>query len=172
MSDDDIHGLLGAYAVDAVDDVERARFEAHMAGCAQCRDEVASLRAAANELTLVSVAAPPPSLRASILREISSVRPLPPRVTPERQASAHEVAAPSAAPTAPLAPTPVPPPTLESKRTDRSRRAPLRQWLAGASTAAVRATGGPVRHPSFPYTSNIQLHATQQSLHAQYDQPF
>jgi len=26
MSNDDIHGLSGAYAVDAVDDVERARF--------------------------------------------------------------------------------------------------------------------------------------------------
>lgn len=118
MSDDDIHGLSGAYAVDAVDDVERARFEAHMAGCSQCRHEVDSLRAAAGELALVSVAAPPPSLRAAVLRDISSVRPLPPLVTPEHEASAPEPAAPSVAPPAPSAPSA--PASLESKRTDRS----------------------------------------------------
>jgi hypothetical protein len=41
MNNDDIHGLSGAYAVD---DVERVRFEAHLAGCDTCRDEVSSLR--------------------------------------------------------------------------------------------------------------------------------
>jgi hypothetical protein len=45
MNNDDIHGLSGAYAVD---DVERARFEAHLAGCDTCRDEVSS--PAASEL--------------------------------------------------------------------------------------------------------------------------
>ena len=44
---DDIHGLVGAYAVDAVDDDERVRFEPHLAECAECRAEVASLRGAA-----------------------------------------------------------------------------------------------------------------------------
>jgi hypothetical protein len=33
MNSNDIHSLSGAYAVDAVDDVERARFEAHLATC-------------------------------------------------------------------------------------------------------------------------------------------
>ena len=50
---DDIHSLVGAYAVDALDDAERARFEEHLATCAECRAEVASLRGAA-----ASVAAP------------------------------------------------------------------------------------------------------------------
>ena len=42
----DIHALSGAYAVDALDDLERAGFERHLAGCAACRAEVASLREA------------------------------------------------------------------------------------------------------------------------------
>jgi len=82
MNTDDIHSLAGAYAVDAVDDVERARFEAHVTGCSQCQDEVTSLRAAAVELSATTVTAPPPSLRAAVLRDISSVRPLPPEVSP------------------------------------------------------------------------------------------
>ena len=43
MNSDDIHALSGAYAVDALDDVERAEFERHLASCAACREEVASL---------------------------------------------------------------------------------------------------------------------------------
>ena len=43
----DIHALVGAYAVDALDDVERAAFERHLAECADCRAEVAGLREAA-----------------------------------------------------------------------------------------------------------------------------
>ena len=39
----DIHALSGAYAVDAVDDIERAEFERHLATCADCREEVAEL---------------------------------------------------------------------------------------------------------------------------------
>ena len=164
--DDDIHGLSGAYAVDAVDDVERARFEAHMAGCSQCRDEVASLRAAAGELASMTLASPPPSLRAAVLRDIGSVRPLPPRVTPE-QASAPEPTAPTAAPSAPSAPA-----SLESKRAERARRAPLRQWLVGVAAAAVLATGGLVWSPWSSETSTVQLTATQQVLQAKDAQRF
>src|SRR5918997_984458 len=48
----DIHALSGAYAVDALDDVERAGFERHLTGCAACRAEVPSLREAAAALTV------------------------------------------------------------------------------------------------------------------------
>ena len=47
----DIHALSGAYAVDAVDDIERAEFERHLATCADCREEVASFRATAVQLS-------------------------------------------------------------------------------------------------------------------------
>ena len=40
----DIHALSGAYAVDALDDIERAQFERHLAECPACRSEVDSLR--------------------------------------------------------------------------------------------------------------------------------
>ena len=74
----DIHALSGAYAVDAVDDVERARFERHLADCDACRQEVAELREAA-ALLADEVATPAPdSLRASVLSGIARVRPLPP----------------------------------------------------------------------------------------------
>ncbi|MBD8607892.1 MULTISPECIES: zf-HC2 domain-containing protein [unclassified Aeromicrobium] len=39
----DGHALLGAYAVDAVDDRERWTFERHLGTCDACWDEVASL---------------------------------------------------------------------------------------------------------------------------------
>lgn len=74
---DEIHELSGAYAVDALDDVERARFERHLAGCAACRDEVESLSVAAAELS-VTETAPPASLRAGVLSGIKLVRQLPP----------------------------------------------------------------------------------------------
>ena len=153
MNNDDIHGLSGAYAVDAVDDVERAQFEAHMADCSQCRDEVASLRGAAGELSSVTLTSPPPSLRESVLREIGSVRPLPPVVD-----------------------APVSPVSLERKREERAERArhsPSR-WLAGVAAAAVIVAGGVVWHPWSPgqEQGNVQLTATQQVLQAKDAQRF
>ncbi|MDN5767804.1 MAG: anti-sigma factor [Humibacillus sp.] len=74
---DEIHELSGAYAVDALDDVERARFERHLADCPACRDEVESLSVAAAELS-VTETAPPASLRAGVLSGIKLVRQLPP----------------------------------------------------------------------------------------------
>jgi anti-sigma-K factor RskA len=76
----DIHHLTGAYALDAVDDIERARFEQHLAECEDCRLEVASLREAAGLLSETTAVTPPPALRESVLAGISQVRPLPPIV--------------------------------------------------------------------------------------------
>ena len=80
----DIHALVGAYAVDAVDDIERARFEEHLAGCEVCRGEVEDLRAAAGMLASASPVVPPPELRQHVLSGIATVRPLPPLVAPRR----------------------------------------------------------------------------------------
>jgi anti-sigma factor RsiW len=181
MTDDDLHGLSGAYAVDAVDDVERARFEAHMAHCSECRDEVASLRAAASGLTATTFAAPPPSLRAAVLRDIGSVRPLPPRVAPEQEDPAVAPSEPVATPSEPVAAPSAsaasndgsaPPASLQSRRDERARRAPLLQWLAGAAAAVVLAAGGLVWLPWSPDTSSVQLTATQQVLQAKDAQRF
>lgn len=74
----DIHALSGAYAVDALDEHERAQFERHLADCADCRAEVDSLRSAAASLADATAVAPPPQLRADVLAAITKVRPLPP----------------------------------------------------------------------------------------------
>lgn len=74
----DVHALSGAYAVDAVDDVERALFERHLADCEACLAEVDSLREAAAQLAETTTTAPTPALRASVLAAITTVRPLPP----------------------------------------------------------------------------------------------
>lgn len=63
------YGLTGAYALDALDAPERAAFEAHLASCAECREEVAGLREAAALLATTTWAAPPATLRARVLAE-------------------------------------------------------------------------------------------------------
>ena len=78
----EIHALSGAYAVDALDDLERAAFERHLADCAECQAEVASLREAAAMIAETTTAEPPPALREQVLAGIRTVRPLPPEVAP------------------------------------------------------------------------------------------
>ncbi len=129
---DDIHALSGAYAVNALDDVERVRFERHLASCVDCQTEVAALTETAAELSGATESAPPPSLRVSVLHGITAVRQLPPEPV--------------------VVPSPVPPmavvPAAGSRAAtdaDRGRRpqAP-RRWngLVAAAAAAVLAVGG------------------------------
>lgn len=75
-----LHALSGAYVVDALDDHERAQFEQHLPGCADCQDEVASLREAAAAMADEAALTPPESLRASVLAGITGIRPLAPEV--------------------------------------------------------------------------------------------
>jgi hypothetical protein len=74
----DIHALSGAYAVDALDDIERAQFERHLAECPACTAEVASLRETAALLAETTTSTPSAELRERVLAGISAVRPLPP----------------------------------------------------------------------------------------------
>lgn len=83
----DIHALSGAYAVDALDEDERAQFELHLAGCPSCQAEVDDLRDAATTLADVTAVEPPADLRARVLADIQIVRPLPPVV--ERSTDRH-----------------------------------------------------------------------------------
>lgn len=80
---DHAHALSGAYAVDALDDVERARFEAHLRGCPDCQVEVESFRETTAALA-VDLVEPPARLRADVLAGIESIRPLPPLIAPDR----------------------------------------------------------------------------------------
>ena len=80
----DIHALSGAYAVDAVHDLERAEFERHLATCDSCQAEVETLRNTAAQLAEISATPPPTDLRAQILARAQSVRPLPPPAEAKR----------------------------------------------------------------------------------------
>lgn len=67
---DDLHDLAAAYVLDALDDDERDRFEAHLVGCAACRTEVRELREVAALLAAEDPVAPPAALRESVLAEV------------------------------------------------------------------------------------------------------
>jgi anti-sigma-K factor RskA len=82
----EIHALSGAYAVNALDSSERAEFEAHLASCTACQEEIANLRETAAMLGATTPAEPPAALRDRLLREVRTVRPLPPEVGAEAPA--------------------------------------------------------------------------------------
>jgi anti-sigma-K factor RskA len=70
----DIHTLAGAYALDAVDDIERAAFDRHLSGCTSCAQEIAELRATVARLTDLNSMTPPASLKQSVLATASRTR--------------------------------------------------------------------------------------------------
>jgi hypothetical protein len=62
---------VGAYLLGALPDAERAAFEAHLEGCAECREEVDRLRPAADLLPRsVEQVEPPPSLKRSLMEVV------------------------------------------------------------------------------------------------------
>jgi Anti-sigma-K factor rskA, C-terminal len=70
----DVHGLAGAYALDALTDVERAAFARHAAECEVCAREVAELREVTARMAEADRAVPPPRLRRAVLAEVSGTR--------------------------------------------------------------------------------------------------
>jgi anti-sigma-K factor RskA len=80
----ELHALVGAYAVDALDDIERRRFEDHLAECDSCARETRGLREAAAHLGTAVALPPPPPLRDKVMAGVARVRPLPPRLSDVR----------------------------------------------------------------------------------------
>jgi anti-sigma-K factor RskA len=107
----DVHTLIGAYALDAVDEADREAFERHLARCDSCREEVAGLRRTALRLGEVAAVAPPRAVRERVLAEV--------RGTPQVRD-----AVPARPPARPAAPD-----------------ARSRVWLVAASVLAVLALG-------------------------------
>jgi anti-sigma-K factor RskA len=106
----ELHTLTGAFALDAVSDVERAGFERHLGACAACRQEVEELRSTAARLAAAAAIDPPPDLRARVLAEVARTRQVPPRV-----------------------------PAAGAPGRARARTWPVRVALFGAAAAAVTA---------------------------------
>ncbi len=133
---DDARSLLGAYAVDAVDDSERDAVEALVARDPDAARELASLLAVAATLGDSVAADPPPALRASVLAAISTTSQFGPLTGPRH-------AVPDVEATAPVL---VPAPVLETSSapttnvTDLASRRPSRtRWLAIAAAVAIGA---------------------------------
>jgi anti-sigma-K factor RskA len=78
MNGIDVHQLAAAYALDAVDERERAEFEAHYPTCAVCRPEVTGFRETLSQLAEATAVAPRASLKAEVMAEIGTTRQLSP----------------------------------------------------------------------------------------------
>jgi len=79
-----LHDYTAAYALDALDREEAARYEEHLATCEECQEQLAQLSGGAGALAFaVESPAPPPELRSRILDaargERPNVKPLRPR---------------------------------------------------------------------------------------------
>lgn len=68
----DLHTLSGAYALDALDPHDRARFEAHLDQCAECRQELRGFHLTALRLAEAESDTPPPALRARLMADIGT----------------------------------------------------------------------------------------------------
>jgi anti-sigma factor RsiW len=64
---EELHDLAAAYALDALDDEERAQFERHLEECEQCTAQLAELQETAAALAFAESEEPPPALRERIL---------------------------------------------------------------------------------------------------------
>jgi len=72
------HTLAGAYAMDALDGQDRARFERHLERCEECTREVAGLHEATARLAGAAAVRPPDALKEVLLAETARTRQLPP----------------------------------------------------------------------------------------------
>jgi anti-sigma-K factor RskA len=80
---------VGAYLLGALSELERQAFERHVAGCADCQEELARLRPAADALPgSVEQIQPPPRLKASLMEVVER------EAETERQPAARRVRRP------------------------------------------------------------------------------
>ncbi|GAB2750023.1 anti-sigma factor [Amycolatopsis magusensis] len=84
MTSPDMHTLAGAYALDALDDVERERFRRHLTECPSCAQEVRELQATAARLGAAVAEDPPPGMKAEVLASIRATRQEPPSAGGDR----------------------------------------------------------------------------------------
>jgi hypothetical protein len=76
MEADALHDLTAAYALDALEPEEARRYEAHLARCERCQEELAALSESASALAYAADApAPPADLRTRILEQARDERP-------------------------------------------------------------------------------------------------
>ena len=75
----DLHLLSGVYVLDAIDsDVERDRYQRHLARCHSCSAEVRGLREVTTRMAMAAALQPPPALHGKVLAAVRQTRQLPP----------------------------------------------------------------------------------------------
>lgn len=105
MTMPEMHTLTGAYAVDALSELERAQFQRHLGECASCAQEVLELQMTATRLGAALAEDPPPELKRRVLAQAMATRQQPPktrfatgeRVKDRRRAPRWAIAAAAAA---------------------------------------------------------------------------
>lgn len=73
-----VHTLIGAYALDAVDEAERQLVEEHLTSCVECAQEVREWRATAARLADATITEPPQRMRDNVMFQIRRTRQEPP----------------------------------------------------------------------------------------------
>lgn len=71
MTLNEIHSLIGPYALDALDAEERAYFEAHLGQCEECRAELAGFVATTMRLGDVPALTPPPEFKQRLMTAVT-----------------------------------------------------------------------------------------------------
>jgi anti-sigma-K factor RskA len=147
---DTIHDQSAAYAIDALDDDERRRFEVHLDDCARCRDDVDAFRMAAAGLAIAEPSPPPPAnLRGRILDAARAERPNVVPLRPRRRALWMPAAAVASAVAVAAGAWAV---VLSNRVSDRddtiavlsdpsARRLPLSDGAAGSALLVVASSG-------------------------------
>lgn len=77
---DNLHTLVGPYALDAVSTEEQEAFEQHLHTCSACREELEGLQATAARLGVAVAASPSAELRARVMDAITKTPQERPRV--------------------------------------------------------------------------------------------
>jgi len=67
---DDMHDLVAAYAVDALDDSEIEAYEAHLSGCRQCQEELVRLQESTVLVAEAAGISPPPALKGRVMAAV------------------------------------------------------------------------------------------------------
>ncbi len=79
----DAHTLVAAYAVDALDEGERADVREHLGQCETCQEDLRSYRETAAVLASAEALAPPARMRAAVLARARTTPQLPPLTAEE-----------------------------------------------------------------------------------------
>jgi anti-sigma-K factor RskA len=140
MDAEKLHDLTAAYALDALDTEESDAYEAHLAECERCRDELAEFSSVAASLAhAVEPASPPPALRERILDAARAERP---NVVPLRPRWAYPVAAVAAVAACAAVGLGIWGVTLDNRLGNSSAQAIQRVPVSGAPNSFVVYSGG------------------------------